>query len=94
MIDALVHGTGHEPLASLGCSGRTIRRRPSEWPRPGLVSRRCTSGLEAYDRMIGLGLADLAIDGSITKSHLWCQATGRGPVDRGEQVPNAPSPAT
>jgi hypothetical protein len=31
VIAALVHGSGYEPLATPGCSDRTIRRRLREW---------------------------------------------------------------
>jgi hypothetical protein len=34
-------------------------------------------GLEAYDRMIGLDLSDLAVDGSITKSPCGGEVSGR-----------------
>jgi hypothetical protein len=42
-------------------------------------------GLVAYDWMIGLDLADLAVDGSITKSPCGGEMSGRSPVDRGKQ---------
>jgi IS5 family transposase len=41
--------------------------------------------LQAYDRMIGLELADLAVDGCITKAPCGGDAAGRSPVDRGKQ---------
>ena len=42
--------------------------------------------LEAYDRMIGLELADLSIDCCITKAPCGGQVSGRSPVDRGKQA--------
>ena len=41
--------------------------------------------LRAYDRMIGLELDDLAVDGSITKAPSGGEVAGRSPVDRGKQ---------
>ncbi len=41
--------------------------------------------VEQYDRMIGLDLADLAVDGCITKAPGGGEAAGRSPVDRGKQ---------
>jgi IS5 family transposase len=41
--------------------------------------------LAAYDRMIGLELGDLAVDGCITKAPCGGHAAGRSPVDRGKQ---------
>jgi hypothetical protein len=85
VIAALVHGSGYERLATPGCSDRTIRRRLSEWAQAGIGQELLRIGLEAYDRMIGLDLTDLAVDGSITKSPCGGEASGRSPVDRGKQ---------
>ena len=41
--------------------------------------------LEAYDRMIGLELADVAVDCCITKAPCGGEKAGRSPVDRGKQ---------
>lgn len=41
--------------------------------------------LEAYDRMIGLGLGELSVDDCITKAPCGGGKTGRSPVDRGKQ---------
>ncbi len=41
--------------------------------------------LEAYDRFIGLELADVAVDGCITKAPCGGQKAGKSPVDRGKQ---------
>jgi hypothetical protein len=40
--------------------------------------------LDAYDRLIGLELADLAVDGCITKAPCGGEKAGRSPVDRGK----------
>jgi hypothetical protein len=40
--------------------------------------------LAAYDRVIGLELSDLAIDGCITKAPCGGEVAGRSPVDRGK----------
>lgn len=85
VIAALVHGSGYERLASPGCSDRTIRRRLSEWAQAGIGQELLRIGLAAYDRIIGLDLADLAVDGSITKSPCGGEVSGRSPVDRGKQ---------
>lgn len=41
--------------------------------------------LAGYDRMLGLDLQDLSVDGSITKSPCGGDVSGRSPVDRGKQ---------
>ena len=85
VIAALVHGSGYERIASAGCSDRTIRRRLQEWATAGLSEQVHTLALRAYDRMIGLDLEDLAVDGCITKAPSGGEVAGRSPVDRGKQ---------
>jgi hypothetical protein len=85
VIAALVHGSGYERVAVAGCSDRTIRRRLSEWATRGLTKELLRTALAGYDRMLGLDLADLAVDGSITKSPGGGEVSGRSPVDRGKQ---------
>ena len=85
VIEALVHGSGYERIASAGCSDRTIRRRLHEWAAAGLAEQRHTLALCAYDRLIGLDLEDLAVDGCITKAPSGGEVAGRSPVDRGKQ---------
>jgi hypothetical protein len=41
--------------------------------------------LEAYDRMIGLQLAEVAVDGCIAKAPCGGQKAGKSPVVRGKQ---------
>jgi hypothetical protein len=85
VIAALVHGSGYERIASPGCSDATIRRRLKEWAAAGLSEQVHTLALRAYDRMIGLELDDLAVDGCVTKAPGGGEAAGRSPVDRGKQ---------
>jgi transposase len=85
VVAALVHGSGYERIASPGCSDATIRRRLKEWAAAGLSEQVHTVALQAYDRMIGLDLDDLAVDGCITKAPSGGEVAGRSPVDRGKQ---------
>ena len=85
VIAALVHGSGYERVAGPGCSDATIRRRLKEWAAAGLGEQVHTLALRAYDRMIGLGLEDLAVDGCITKAPSGGEVAGRSPVDRGKR---------
>jgi Transposase DDE domain len=85
VIAALVHGSGYERLASTGCSEGTIRRRLKEWAAAGVSEQVHALALQAYDRMIGLELDDLAVDGCVTKAPGGGEAAGRSPVDRGKQ---------
>ncbi len=85
VIAALVHGSGYERIASPGCSDGTIRRRLKEWAAAGLSEQVHVLALAAYDRMIGLDLDDLAVDGCLTKAPSGGERAGRSPVDRGKR---------
>jgi transposase len=82
LLDALVHGSGYERVASRGCSDRTIRRRLKDWAKAGVAHRVHAVALSAYDAIIGLELADLSVDGCITKAPCGGGKAGPSPVDR------------
>ena len=82
LVDALVHGSGYERIASVGCSDSTIRRRLKAWAAAGIAERVHAVALAAYDRIIGLRLVDLAVDGCITKAPCGGDKAGPSPVDR------------
>ncbi|MEU8971228.1 IS5 family transposase [Streptomyces monashensis] len=85
VVLALVHGSGYERISTPGCSDRTIRRRVKEWAEQGISKTVHALALEAYDRMIGLELGDISVDGCITKAPSGGDKAGRSPVDRGKQ---------
>jgi len=68
VVAALVHGSGHERIAIAGCSDRTIRRRLKDWAEQGLGQRVHARALAAYDQVIGLELAGVAVEGCMTKA--------------------------
>ena len=82
VVDALVHGSGYERIATRRCSDRTIRRRLETWARMGIGQKIHALALDAYDRMIGLGLQHLCVDGAITKAPCGGEKAGPSPVDR------------
>lgn len=85
VIAALVHGSGYERVAVPGCSDRTIRRRLQHWAERGVTKELLRTALAGYDRMLGLDLDDLSVDGSITKSPCGGEVSGPSPVDRAKQ---------
>ena len=85
VVAALVHGSGYERIATPGCSDRAIRRRVHAWAEAGLTETLHALVLRQYDRMIGLDVADVAVDGCITKAPGGGEKAGRSPVDRGKQ---------
>lgn len=85
VVAALVHGSGYERIASPGCSDRTIRRRVHAWAEAGLMQHLHTLVVAQYDRLIGLDLRHVCVDGCITKAPSGGESAGRSPVDRGKQ---------
>jgi hypothetical protein len=67
-----------------GCSATTLRRRRDEWIDLGLVETLRRTALEAYDRIIGLELSEVAVDCCITNAPCGGEKAGRSPVDRGK----------
>ena len=82
VVAALVHGSGYERIATAGCSDRTIRRRLKDWAERGIGQQVHALALAAYDQIIGLELADVAVDGCITKAPCGGPLAGPSPVDR------------
>ncbi len=85
LVQVLVFGCAYERIADATCSATTLRRRRDEWITAGVMDRLAAMVLAAYDHMIGLGLADIAVDGCITKAPGGGEVAGRSPVDRGKQ---------
>ena len=84
LVQVLVFGCAYERIADERCSESTLRRRRNEWIELGVMERLRRICLEAYDHTIGLELADLAVDGCVTKAPCGGEKAGRSPVDRGK----------
>jgi transposase len=82
LIQVLRFGCSYESIADCTCSATTIRERRSEWIKAGIFARLKQIALEAYDRIAGLLLQDLAVDGCITKAPGGGDCAGPSPVDR------------
>lgn len=52
---------------------------------PGVTTDVLIAALAGYDRMLGLDLAHLSVDGLLMKSPCRGKVSGRSPVDRGKQ---------
>jgi hypothetical protein len=85
LVEVLVFGCAYWRIADEGCSATTLRRRRDEWIEEGVMDHLREMVLEAYDRFIGLLLADLVVDGCITKAPCGGEKAGRSPVDRGKR---------
>jgi transposase len=85
LIQVLVFGCGYRRIADPTCSATTLRRRRDEWITAGVADQLRLAVLAAYDRLFGLELADLAVDGCTTKAPCGGQVAGPSPVDRRKQ---------
>lgn len=84
LINSLVFGAGYRRIADLRCSATTLRRRRDEWIEAGVIRQLEREARAAYDRMIGLQLQDVAVDGCLTKAPCGGEVAGRNPTDRGK----------
>lgn len=81
----LVTGCSWDVAGRLGKgSETTLRRRRDEWLAAGVFDGLVDESLAGYDRIIGLDLSDVAIDGSQHKAPFGGEGTGPNPVDRGK----------
>jgi transposase len=85
LIQVLVFGCGYRRIADHTCSATTLRRRRDEGITAGVAEQLRLVVLAAYDRLFGLELAQLAVDGCITKAPCGGQTAGPSPVDRRKQ---------
>ncbi len=85
LVEVLVFGCAYERIADASCSESTLRRRRDEWIELGVMERLRQICLDAYDRLIGLELSGVAVDGCVTKAPCGGEEAGRSPVDRGKR---------
>jgi transposase len=78
LVQVLVFGCAYERIADGSCSESTLRRRRDEWIELGVMERLREISLDAYERLVGLELADLAVDGGASPRPL---AAGRRRVE-------------
>ncbi len=84
LIQVLRFGCSYESIADCTCSAATIRERRDEWIRAGIFAKLNQTARDSYDRIVGLVLEELAVDGRITKAPGGGECAGRSPVDRGK----------
>ncbi len=62
IVRVLVFGCAYERIADRSCSATTLRRRRDEWIEAGVMMTLRELALEAYDKLIGLQLSDVAVE--------------------------------
>ena len=84
LVNVLVFGSGYRRHGDRRCSATTLRRRRDEWISAGVMGRLEAAAREGYDRLIGLELSDVAVDGCLTKAPCGGEVSGPNPTDRGK----------
>ena len=85
MLARLVTGCSWEDaerLCSNKVSDTTVRERRDEWIGAGVFDVVAAEAIGGYDRIVGLDLSDVAVDGSLQKSPCGGEGTGKNPTDR------------
>jgi transposase len=73
-----------ERLCGNKVSDTTVRERRDEWAAAGVFNAVAQEAIGAFDRIVGLDLSDVAVDGSLHKSPCGGEGTGGNPTDRGK----------
>jgi transposase len=71
-----------EAILDRRVSDTTLRARRDEWIAAGVFDRLKTQALHAFDRIVGLDLTEVALDGSLHKAPCGGEGTGKNPTDR------------
>ena len=81
----LVTGCSWDVAGRLGKGGETtLRRRRDEWVAAGAFEHLVEEAIKAFDKMIGLDLSEVSVDGSLHKAPMGGEGTGPNPTDRGK----------
>jgi transposase len=73
-----------EAILDFAVSDTTLRARRDEWIDAGVFEQLKNEAVAAFDRIIGLDLDDVALDGSLHKAPCGGEGTGPNPTDRGK----------
>lgn len=68
LVQVLVLGATYEKIADSNCSATALRRRRDEWIAAEMFTALEQSCWDADEKMLGLRLEDLAVDGCIAKA--------------------------
>ena len=76
-----------EQLLNKEVSDTTLRARRDEWMKAGVFENLEAEALAAYDRVIGLDLSEVSVDGSRHKAPSGGEGTGKEPLRPGQIRP-------
>ncbi len=81
-----------EHLTGVVVSDTTARERRDQWIAAGVFEAIATEAICGYDKIIGLDLSDVAVDGSLHKAPAGGEGTGKNPVVEPSSGGSGPSP--
>lgn len=85
MLYRLVFGCSWVDAGRLvNVSQATLRRRRDEWVDAGVFDLLANEAIAGYDRIRGLDLCEVSVDGSLHKAPCGGEGTGKNPTDRGK----------
>lgn len=84
LVQVLVLGASYGKVGDGTCSATTIRDRRDEWIHAGVFEELEQLCLQAYDRIVGVDLSSVIVDGCIVKAPCGGEVAGKSPVDRGK----------
>jgi hypothetical protein len=83
ILARLVTGCSWDVAARLcKASETTLRARRTEWLAAGVFDKLVDEAIAGYDKIIGLDLSEVAVDGSLHKAPCGGEGTGPNPTDR------------
>jgi transposase len=83
ILARLVTGCSWDVAARLcRASETTLRARRTEWLTAGVFDKLVEEAIAGYDKIIGLDLSQVAVDGSLHKAPCGGEGTGPNPTDR------------
>ena len=83
LIQLLRFGCSYASIADCTCGATTIRERRDEWIKAGIFGELKQIARDAYDRIVGLVLEEIAIDGCIAKAPAAGNARAAAPSTAG-----------
>src|SRR6185437_2828256 len=84
LTQVLRSGCSYASIADCNRPATTIRERRNEWITLGIFPKLKQIARESCDRIVGLVLGELAVDGCIARAPGGGECAGRSPVDRGK----------
>ena len=83
-----------ESILDFKASDTTLRARRDEWITAGVFDQIHAEAIAAFDRIIGLDLSEVSIDGSVHKAPYGDEGTGKNPTDRANSAGSGRSEST